>query len=273
MGKSSAPAAPDYGAIAASDSTAAGDQFALGEYQLQQTQTEFNQTWPDTDAYLQQQIASSAQQTSEAQQAQQYYDQTYQPIQTQLASEEANYGSPGQAQSFAGQAEADVSNAFDQQRAASQQQLESYGIDPSQTRYQALDLGTRISQAAAGSAAGTQSYVNTYNQGLNLQSAAVATGMGYPSIVNADYGSAGTAGAQGINAANQTGSAETQGLLASGQLNNEGVSANSGEVNALNTGYQNELSGQEFSAQQSESFSSGIGSLIGTVAAAGAIAV
>lgn len=266
MGKSSAPAAPDYTPVANADATAANNNFTLGEQQLQWAQNQFNQTWPAAQQYLQQQSASSAAETANATQAQDMYNTTYKPIETQLAQEATSYNSPDRANQNAGMAEADVASSFDASRTAALGNLESYGIDPSQTRYGALDLGTRISQAAATAGAGTQSRLNTEATGLALQGNEVNVGRGYGSNVAQDYNTATNSGSAGISAANSataTG-ASTMGTntqyqgLASGNL--------SGQVGALNTGFSNQMAGATFNAQQSAQASSGIGSLLGGAA-------
>ena len=266
MGKSSAPKAPDYTPVAQADATAAANNLQLGKDQLQWSKDQFNSTWPYAQQYLQQQSAASAAETQNAQEAQSMYNSTYKPIETQLAQEATSYNSPDRANQNAGMAEADVASSFDASRTAALGNLESYGIDPSQTRYGALDLGTRISQAAATAGAGTQSRLNTEATGLALQGNEVNVGRGYGSNVAQDYNTATNSGSAGINAANSTTAmgASTMGTntqyqgLASGNL--------SGQVGALNTGFQNQMAGAQFNAQQSAQMSSGIGSLIGGAA-------
>lgn len=262
-GKSSAPAAPDYGPIAQSDTYQAQLEYNVAENQLQFGKDQFNQVWPYAQSYLQQQTASSAAQTQQAQTSQQYYDSTYKPIESQFATQAINYNTPANANQQAGGAMADVASTFDANRAASLSSLESYGIDPSQTRYGALDLGTRISQAAATAAAGTQSRLNTQATGMALEGDAINTGRGYASTVANDYTTATNAGMAGINAANST---TTTGVNAMGSPSSYfglGNSSNANAAGAMNMGYQNQLSGAQFSAQQSEAAWGGIGSLVG----------
>jgi hypothetical protein len=263
MGKQASPAAPDYSGIASADTTAANNEYALGTSQLDWAQSQFNTVWPYAQQYLQQQTSSSAAATQTAQDEQAFYDSTYKPIESQFASQATNYDSPAQANANAGSATADVANSFDASRASALSSLESYGIDPSQTRYQALDLGTEVSQAAATAAAGTQSRLNTQATGLALEGDAINIGRGYSNSVAQSYATATSAGASGIGAANSTiaNGANTMGTAT--QYMGLGAGANAGAVSALNTGFQDSLAGAQFQAQQSQSFSSGIGSLVG----------
>lgn len=266
MGKPSAPAAPNYAPIAASDMQAAQLQYSLGQQQLQFGKDQYNAIAPSEKQFLDQQIQNSAAQTQNAQDAQNFYNSTYKPMEAKFADTAANYSSPANAAQQAGSAMADVGSAFDANRAASLASLESFGIDPSQTRYGALDLGTRISQAAATSAAGTQSYLNNQATGLALQGEAINTGRGYAGNVAQAYGTASTAGTAGIGAANQT---LNTGVNAMGNPNSYfsgGNSANEGARSALNTGFTNQFSNYNAQMTSGNSMSSGIGSLLGTAA-------
>ena len=272
MGKQSAPPPPNYGPIAAADEYQAQLQYNIGENQLEFGKQQFNQVWPYAQQYLQQQTATSAVETENAQNAQQFYQNTYQPIEKQFADQAVNYNTPANADQRAGSAMADVASSFDASRASSLSNLESYGIDPSQTRYGALDLGTRISQAAATAAAGTQSRLNTEATGLALEGEAINTGRGYASNVANAYGTATNAGLAGINAANST---TATGVNAMGNPTSYfagGNNSNASAANAMNMGYNNALAGSQFEANQSSAFSSGVGSLLGTAAMAAAIA-
>lgn len=263
MGKASAPAAPNYAPIAAADQQMAQDSYQLGQQQLQWGKDQFNTVWPYAQQYLTQQVNSSAANTASAQAQQQYYDKTYQPIETSFANTANNYNSPTQANQMAGQAEADVANNFDAQRASSLQSLESYGIDPSQTRYGALDLGTRISQAAATAAAGTQSRLNTQATGLALQGEAINIGRGYPSSIAQSYDTATNAGNSGMATANSTINTGANAMNSSVGFMNSANGFNNSAVGALNTGYNNALAGAQFTANQNANFMGGLGSLFG----------
>lgn len=268
MGKSSAPAAPDYTPIAQADEATAQAQLTLGQEQMAQTQSNFNAEWPYAQQYLQQQTASSAAETTAAQQQQQFYDQTYKPIETQFANEATNYNSPDRADQNAGQAMADVASSFDQSRTAALSNLESYGIDPSQTRYSALDLGTRISQAAATAGANTQSRLNTEATGMALQGEAINIGRGYPSAIANSYNTATSAGSAGLSGANGVANTATAGNSAAGSIMGGASNSYSGAIGALNAGYQNSLAGAQFNAQQSAQMSQGLGQVGGALGAA-----
>lgn len=263
MSKGSAPPAPDYTPIAAADQAAAQQQFQLGQEQLDWGKQQFNTEWPFAQQYLQQQTTSSAAETKSAQDQQSFYDSTYKPIETQFAGQAANYNSPDQAAQNAGGAMADVASTFDANRTAALSNLESYGIDPSQTRYGALDLSTRISQAAATAGAGTQSRLNTQATGMGLEGEAINIGRGYPGAVSQAYSTAAGAGSSGINIANSTVATGANSMGSPTSYYANGVNADNGATGALNTGFSNSLAGAQFTQQGAANTSSGIGSLVG----------
>lgn len=272
MGKQSAPAAPNYAPIAAADDYAAQLDYNTAQDQLGFGEQQFAQTWPSAQAYLNQEINSSAQATQEAGTQEQIYNSTTLPEIQSFQNTANNYNTPANANQQAGSAMADVASTFDANRNASLSNLESYGIDPSQTRYGALDLGTRISQAAATAAAGTQSRLNTQGTGLALQGEAINMGMGLQNNVAGSYATAMGAGSAGISAANQTTSTGVNAMGSPTAYQGLGNNALGNQANAMNMGYQNSLAGSEFEANQSSAFSGGVGSLLGTAAMAAAIA-
>ena len=267
-GKSSAPAAPDYSQVAAADAHAADLQYSLGSQQLAFGQQQYADTAPYVKQFLQQQTTSSAAQTQAASEAQSYYDTTYKPIETQFANEAQNYNTPANASQKAGGAMADVASQFDSARAASLSSLESYGIDPSQTRYGAIDLGTRITQAAATSAAGTQSRLNTEATGLALQGEAINTGRGYASNIAQAYNTATNAGSSGINSANQTTNTAVNAMGNPNSYFSGGNQAMANQSNAMNGGYSAQMQGYAANVSQSNATSQGIGTAVGAAAMA-----
>lgn len=262
-GKGSAPAAPNYQPIASADTAIANQQFQLGQQQLGWAQNQFNTVWPYAQNYLNSQTAATTAEQGSAQAQQQFYNSTYKPIETQFANQASTWNSPARADANAGAAEADAANTFNQQRTASLQNLESFGIDPSQTRYGALDLGSRITQAAATAAAGTQSRLNTQATGLALEGEAINIGRGYPGSIAQSYNTATNSGSSALSSANSTINTGSNAMLGSNSFTNSGLNANAGAVSALNTGFNNQMSGYNANQQANSNLMGGIGSLAG----------
>ena len=274
MGKGgSAPAVPDYSAIASSDTSASQLAAQTSADQLAWAKQQYADQEPYTQAYMKSMTDASNDNLANARAAQARYEGTYQPIEDQFASEATNYNSPDRTQQRAGAAEADVATQFAGQRSAALSQLESFGIDPSQTRYGALDLGTRISQAAATAAAGTTSRNQSEATGLALQSEAINIGRGYPGQVAQSYSTAQGSGGAAIGAGNTTSSTYGNLMGTPAQWSNLSLAGNAGATGALNTGFTNAFSNYQAGNEIAASNMSGIGSLAGAAVMAGGIAI
>lgn len=194
------------------------------------------------------------------------YETTFQPLEDNLVKEFQNYDSPERMAKERGAAIGDVNQAFDAQRQNALSRLESYGVDPSQTRNAALDLGVRAQQAAAQATAATNATRNVENTGRALRSDAINIGKGMPSQVAASYGQSIQAGSSAMGNANATtgagASALTSGLGFSGQAL-QGYGQNAG---IQNSGFQNQMSAAQLQQQQSQAAMQGIGSVAGMAA-------
>jgi hypothetical protein len=272
-GKGGAPAAPDYSMLALSSQHAADVNAQTSREQLDWAKQQYADQKPITDSYMKAMTQNMTDASENARQAQDYYKSTYQPIETQFAKTAEGYNTPARAAQVSAAAQTDVANTFAGQRAAALSNLESYGIDPSQTRYGALDLGTRISQAAAQAQAGTQSRLNTEATGLALQGEAINVGRGYPGQVAQAYGTATGAGGAGVTAGLNT--SQTYGNMMGNPTTWAGLASadRAGAVNTLNTGFQNQLGSFNANAAVSANQSSGIGGLVGAGIVGGAIII
>jgi hypothetical protein len=190
------------------------------------------------------------------------YEELFQPLEEDLAAEAAAYGTPEQRAKEMGAAQANVAQQFEGARQAAQQQLESFGINPSATRYAALDIGVRAQQAAAAAAAGTTASNRVDDVKRALRSEAINVGRGYPGQIAGTYGTAQGAGGQAIqgNLATTGSGAATMGT--GPQWMGAGNNALNTWGNTLNMGFQNELDAWNAQQQQSSGWGSALG-LIG----------
>jgi hypothetical protein len=262
-GKASAPAPPDYRPIANADAAAAAAQTQLGQEQLDWAKGQFNTVWPYAQQYLQSQMGATNQEQQFAQQQESTYNSTYLPIEKSFANTALNYDNPANANQQAGAAEAQVATSLDASRASATSQLESFGIDPSQTRYQALDLGTRVAQGASTAAAGTQSYLNTQNTALQLQGAAINTGRGYPAAISGANNTGTSAGAAGLSGANSTTATGANTMGTPAQYMGLATASLGGAANALNFGFNNALGSANLNYNIQANQAQGIGSAFG----------
>ena len=271
--KGSAPAVPDYSPIASSDAEAAKLNAQTSKDQLDWAKQQYADQEPYTQAYMKSMTDASNENLTNARADRARYESTYQPIEDQFAKEATDYNSPDRTNQRAGAAEADVSSQFAGQRSAALSQLESFGIDPSQTRYGALDLGTRISQAASTAAAGTTSRNQSEATGLALQSEAINIGRGYPGQVAQSYSTAQGSGGAAVGAGNATASTYGNLMGTPTQWSALGTNANTAAAGALNTGFNNSFQNYQAANEIGASNASGLSSLAGAAIVGGGIAI
>lgn len=261
MGKS-APAPPDYGPVSEASQKAAELAYQTSQDQLAWAKQQWAGQQDLLKQIVDQQQAVQDEQLKNARADRARYEQLYQPLETNLIQDFQNYDTQARRQLEAGQAVSDVSRAYEAQRQNAQRQLESYGIDPSQTRAQALDLGMRSQEAASQAAAGTQAARRVEDIGRSLRAEAINIGRGYPSQVAGAYGQSLAAG-QGAGSSYNAGIGTAANTMGTGvQWSGAGNNAANTNISALNTGYQNQLAQADIGNQ---AIATGVGTIAGLI--------
>lgn len=178
------------------------------------------------------------------------YAQIFQPLEDNLAKEAQTYASPEKQMLERGKAIADVSASFDSQRRNALQRLESYGVDPSQTRNAALDIGVRTAQAAASAAAAQQAGQNVENTGRALRSEAINVGRGYPGQVAGAYAGAGSMGNSAVVGGAQTTGAGANAFQGANSYMNTALGGYGQAGGFQNQGFQNQMQGWQAKQDQ-----------------------
>lgn len=265
-GKSSAPAPPDYSELAAVSKESAELSYKLGKEQLDWAKEQYAKDGAITGKVVDQFLSDMSDTSANAQKDRARYEQLFQPLENDLATDAATYASPEKKDLEVGRAQANVGQQFTQAREQAKSELEGYGINPSATRFAALDIGMRANEAAAKAAAGNQASEAVDATGRALRSEAINVGKGYPGQIAGAYG---TSVAQGNSAGGQqlatTGSgAATMGTGAQYMgLGNQAVGT---WGNVLNTGYQNQLSTWKANQEASSGWGSALGIVGGIIA-------
>ena len=300
----------------ADQSAQLGDEYYQMAQQAQQWgQDQFNQVWPYAQQYLQsqaslntlagqnatEQMDIAAQQQQDAQETYDRYMTNFAPIEDQFAQEAQNWATPARQAQASAAAGADVATAYTQQADAAQDELRSYGIDPSDPRYQATSAIMGGMKAASTAAAMTQARQQTQVTGMGLIQQAIAVGQKLPTValgqIEAANGASqsglqtGQVGGAGISAANQaintgvgamgspgtyaslsnpyTSLAGTTGSLASSLFSGGNVAmgnqvgAIGAGTSAINTGFNNQMASYQAQAAQSQALWGGLGKLAG----------
>lgn len=261
-GKSKAPAAPDFGPLVAASQKAADYSYELSTKQQAWAEKVYADNKVVGDKVIDFALGQMDKQAAWADADRKRYEDIYQPLEEQAALRAQDYASPERQEQEAGKAEADVAAQFNQARQAASDRLEQFGVDPSQTRSGALDLGTRVAEAAAQASAGNQARFRTEQYGDQLMANVINTGKGYPQQVLGASGQAGQSGNQATNTGLATTASGAQTMGTGGSWQGMGNQALGMAGQMLNAGYQNQLA--EYNAKQSGS--SGWGAAAGMVA-------
>lgn len=193
------PPPPDYTPIAQANQAAAQLQYDLGQQQLAWAKQQDAENQALNKRLVDAALATQEAQNEAAAKDRQRYETTFQPLEDQLVKDAKSYDSGQRQDMHAGRAMALVSQNFEQARQNAEANLESYGIDPSQTRYAALDLQTRTAEAAARASAGNNSYMQDEAVGRAIRDDAINVGRGYPGQSTTEYASGLQAGNSAIN--------------------------------------------------------------------------
>ena len=240
-GKGSAPKAPDYSQLAAASEASAKYSYELATRQQDWAEKVYAENKGVSDLVIEKALGAMDRQEEWAIADRARYEGIYQPLEEQYAAKAQDYATKERQEMEAGKAEADVAAQFEQARKTAQERLEGFGVDPSQTRQGALDLGTRVAEAAAQASAGNQARWRTEEYGDQMMANAINTGKGYPAQVMAAQQGAGASGNQAAN----TGLAQTasgaQTMGTGMQWQGMGNNAIAGWGNILNMGFNNQL--------------------------------
>ena len=178
------------------------------------------------------------------------YEETFKPLQDAFIQEAQGYDTTSRRQQEQGRAVADVNSQFDAQRRNAMQRLEGYGIDPSQTRSQALDIGVRTAQAATAAQAGTNATRRVEDVGRAMRGDAINLGMGLPTQAAQGYAGATGTGAAAIGGANQTTNTGAAAAGSSLGFSGQALGGFGQTANIQTQGYQNQM--DQYNAKQAQ---------------------
>jgi hypothetical protein len=266
MGKKSTPQPPDLGPAAASSEEVARIQQQTAREQLEWAREQDTRNQGVLREVLDSQLPIMEETAANAREDRTRYETQFQPLEDNLIKEFQNYDTPERQDLERGRAVADVNTAFDAQRRNALQRLEGYGVDPSQTRNAALDIGVRTQQAAAQAGAATNATRNVENTGRALRAEAINIGKGMPSQVAASYGQSLAAGNSGVGNANATTGAGANALTSGNGAMGQALQGYGQSANIQSQGFQNQMSAYSAQQQANSSAMSGIGSIAGMAA-------
>lgn len=266
MGKKSTPKPPDLRPYADAMEQQGEWAFLTSQEQLGWAREQDAKNRELLQTVLGPQLEAQANQADWAKKDRARYENVYQPLEDNLIKDFQEYGSEERLGRNRGRAMADVASSFDAQRRNALQRLESFGVDPSQTRNAALDVSMRTQQGAAMAAAATNSQRIDEDKARALRADAINIGRGMPSQVAQSYGQSVAAGSQAMGGANSTFGTSANAIGSPGSFAALGQSGATGAGNMQSQGFQNQMSAYNAQQQANASMMSGIGSAVGMAA-------
>lgn len=213
------------------------------------------------------QLPAMREQFEQASSDRERYNTLFKPMEDAFVQEAQEYDTPQSRAEAQARAISDVSSQFDAQRQNALQRLEKYGVDPSQTRNAALDVGVRTAQAAASAGAAGGARRQVEETGRALRSDAINLGRGALSSAAGFYGqSVGAGGAAQQGALNTTASG-VQGRTSGQGFSNLAMQGYGQNANILSQGYGNQMQGYNAGVAQTTGMLQGIGSIAGAAMA------
>lgn len=148
----------------------AGD---LANQQYNWASNQFDQNSDLTDQNVNRYLTQHDLASQSAQRDYQNYNDVYNPAIGSLTDDWQSYTSPERVESEMGRSQAGVADNFGAQRRNAERDLQSYGLNPGDARYQGAEAASRTAQAAAEAGAGNQARLNTENTGRQLRGQAL----------------------------------------------------------------------------------------------------
>jgi len=193
-------------------------QGALSQQQLDWAQRIYAEQAPARDAATSQaqqisqaQLDQMRQQTQIAAQAQEDYQQTFRPVEQQLAAEAMSYDTPERRAAAAAEATASVEQQLAAQRGATMREMERSGVDPSSGKTAALAASMDLNAAKLKAGAGTAASRNVETVGRAMRADVANLGRGIASSQATNAALASTLGGQAIGATGAGLAAQQQG--------------------------------------------------------------
>lgn len=190
------------------------------------------------------------------------YEQTFVPLQDQIIQYAQGYDTPERREEEAARRISEVSQSFQAERDNAQRRLESYGVDPSQTRQAALDRDIRAQEAMAQAQAGNQGRLDVESRGQGLMHAAQQMGQNLPGQALAS-GQLATGVGQSALSGTTAGAAAGGGLMAQPVNTAAQASKNIYNIGGLKLGQFGAETGEYgMERQQTGDIWSGVGGLV-----------
>lgn len=257
------PPPPDLSSMSEASEEVARIQQQTAQEQLAWAREQDTMNREVLDRVLGVQLPAMEDQAANAREDRQRYEDVFRPLEDTFIKEAQEFDSPERREEERGRALADVNTQFDAQRRNALQRLESFGVDPSQTRNAALDIGVRTQQAAAAAGAATGAERRVEDVGRALRSDAINLGKGLPSNVAASYAGSVNSGNSSVGGANSTTATGAGAINSSLGFSGQALQGYGQSANIMQQGYGMQMDAYNAKSQQTAGVMSGLGGIAG----------
>lgn len=261
------PPPPDLGPMADASVEAARLAQQTSQEQLAWAREQDTMNRQTLQQVLDIQLPAMRDQFESAREDRERWEETFRPLEDQFIAEAQAYDTPERREQYRARATADVTQAFDASRQNALQRLEGYGVDPSESRSQALDIGVRTAQAAATAGAATRADLGVEERGRQLRGQAIQLGRGLPQQVGAGYAGAVGAGSQAIQGGLSTSQTGSNIMGAPGAWGSQALAGYGQGANILSQGFGNEMDAYNAQVAQQAGMLQGVGNIAGAAMA------
>lgn len=263
---------PAIGQAALSNADLAKEQTAVARENLAWEKERAAKQDPLVEKIVNQQIASGDQNAERANQQWDIYQKLYQPVEQKVVSEAMNFDSPERKERMAAQAGADVTRSYGAAQEQNARALAAMGVNPNSGRFGGLANETALAQARDTAGAMNKARTDTEMQGIALRTGVAQLGRGLPSTgISADSLALNAGNSAVGNMANNS-QIHNANTAAAAQWFGGAMQGNNSAGGLLNNLYGNQLQGYQTQADITGGAMQGIGSLAGTLGAAGIFA-
>ncbi len=260
---SSPPPPPDLGPAADASMEVGRMAQQTAKEQLAWSREQDTMNRATLDKVLAVQLPAMRDQFENARQDRSRWEEMFKPMEDEFARYAKEFDTPERREAERGKAIADISTRFDASRRNALQRLEGYGVDPSQTRNSALDIGVRTAQAAAQAGAATSADRYVEGKGEQLRGQAIQLGRGLVGGVGAQYAGAVGAGSNAVQGGNATTATSSNAINATQGWGNQALGGFGANANILSQGFGNEMDAWNAQSQQTAGMLQGLGSIAG----------
>jgi len=238
-----------------------------GQEQLEWAREQDTMNRATLDEVLSVQLPAMRDQFENARADRSRWEDVFKPMEDEFAQYAKDFDTPERRADERAKAISDVSTQFDASRRNALQRLEGYGVDPSQTRNSAMDIGVRTAQAAAQAGAGSASDKYIETRGEQLRGQAIQLGRGVVGGVGGQYAGAVGAGGAAVGGANQTTGTSSGAINATQGWGQQALGGYNQGSNIMTQGYKHEMAGYNAQNAQTAGMLQGIGSIAGAAMA------